>query len=120
MSSAVTNSYSRSDLMQEFLGKPPARVSALACILFLATGCGSQRSEKDYLPAESKARTALDNALSAWQHGQSVGEIAGAGGTVQVVDSDWKAGRKLAEYQILQAEPGSGPPRFAVKLQLQG
>jgi len=107
--------------MQEFLRNRSTRAPALACLLLLATGCGGgQRSEKDYLPAEQKARAALETALGAWQNGQPIGQIAGADGAVQVVDSEWKAGKKLAGYQVLKAEPENGPPRFAVKIQVQG
>jgi hypothetical protein len=87
----------------------------------VAGGCGrGGPSEKDYLPAEEKARAALESALGAWQNGQPIGQVAGASGTVQVVDSEWKAGRRLTAYQIVRAEPENGPPRFAVKLQVQG
>jgi hypothetical protein len=87
----------------------------------LLIGCGGgHRSDKDYLPAEDRARTALDTALAAWRNGQPAGNIAGAGTAVQAVDSQWQAGQKLASYEIVRAEPGGKPPRFTVKLQLQG
>ncbi len=96
------------------------RIAGLACLLLAVTGCGGGRREKDYLPPESKARTALESALTAWQNGQPIGKITGGATTVQVVDSEWKAGQKLASYEIVRAEPGNGPPKFTVNLQVQG
>jgi hypothetical protein len=95
-------------------------IAALACLLLSVGGCGGGPSQKDYLPAEERARAALESALGAWQNGQPIGQVAGAGSTVQVVDSQWKAGRRLAGYQIVNAEMENVPPRFTVKLQVQG
>ncbi len=106
--------------MPEFPRNHLTQAPALACLLLLATGCGRAPSEKDYLPAEQKARAALDSALAAWQNGQPAGKMAAASGTVEVADPEWKAGQKLLGYEILNAETGNGPPRFAVKLRMAG
>src|SRR5262245_25685797 len=109
----------RSEVMRAISCHPWAPAFALGCLMSFLAGCGGgHRSDKDYLPPEDKARTALDTALAAWRNGQPAGKIAGAGTAVQAVDSQWQAGQKLASYEIVKGEPGSKPPRFTVKLQL--
>src|SRR5262245_13571606 len=106
--------------MQVFPRHRGIQATALVVLVLLLTGCGHQPSEKDSLPAEAQARAALDSALSAWQSGQPAGKIAGGSTSVEVADPEWKAGQKLVGYEILSADTGNGPPRFAVKLQLAG
>lgn len=108
--------------MQQFFSTHSIHAAALTCLVFCASGCGggATRSHQDYVPAEGKARAAVEKALTAWQSGQRPGKIDAGGGTIQVVDSEWKAGKKLKGYEILQPQPGFGPPQFAVKLQVEG
>src|SRR5437868_2495972 len=87
--------------------------------LFAATGCAGRPREKDYLPAEPQARAALEAALSAWKNGEPAGKIEGQPKPIQVIDNQWQKGRKLESYQILKAEPGSGPIWFSVELQMK-
>jgi hypothetical protein len=106
--------------MKQFLDGTRFAAAALFGLLLLICGCGGgARSDQDLIPAEAKARTALETVLTAWQNGQAFGPVAIASGTAHVVDSEWKAGKKLAGYEIVSAEPAEGPPRFAVKLRVQ-
>jgi hypothetical protein len=93
-------------------------IFSLGLLLACGAGCG-KRSHGDFLPAEGKARKALETALTAWQNGAQVGKIASGSPTIEVVDSKWKAGQKLQGYQILQAVPGDKPARFVVRLTLK-
>ena len=93
---------------------------SLGFLLACSTGCNTSRSHDDFLPAEDKAQSALETALTAWQHGERVGKIANTSSPViEVVDSKWRAGQKLQSYQILQVVPGNGPTRFVVRLTLK-
>ncbi len=90
-----------------------------ACGLFLlcAAGC-STRSTNDFVPAKGNARKALEQALTAWQNGQS-NQVANVSPKVNAVDSRWKTGAKLAKYEVLSEEASPGGPSFSVKLTLQ-
>jgi hypothetical protein len=88
-------------------------------LLALCAGCNRNRSHSDFLPAEDKARKALETALTTWQNGGPVGKIVNGPPAIEVIDSKWKAGQKLQSYQILQAVPGDGPARFVVRLTLK-
>jgi hypothetical protein len=86
--------------------------------LLLAAGCGGGGTAK-YVPATATARATLPAARDAWQKGDKPGRVAEGPPAVQVVDSKWGAGQKLARYEILGEEPGDGPRWFSVKLTLQ-
>jgi hypothetical protein len=96
----------------------------LTCILLLLTagpiaGCGSQ-SPESYKTEENHAREALQSALDTWKAGKPAGEVGpvSAGPKVQVIDSDWTAGKRLTAYEITEELPGadSVARRFSVKL----
>jgi hypothetical protein len=63
----------------------------------------------------------LEAALSAWKGGQAHGRVANSAPAIEVLDSKWKAGQRLADYQIVKEEPaaGTGPRWFTVRLTLQ-
>ena len=82
-------------------------------------GCSSNSYDK-FIPSEERARQALESALNAWQDGKEPGAIDGAPMPVQAVDSQWRAGKKLVSYEIVNQEPGEGPPVFTVNLTMQG
>jgi hypothetical protein len=88
--------------------------------LFLAVcaGCSGKGYDK-YIPSEDKARQALEAALNAWRDGKKPGPVEGAPMPVQVVDSEWRAGKKLQSYEIIGEEPNEGPRVFSVRLTLQ-
>jgi hypothetical protein len=105
---------------------PPRRVhrsrrSARWIVLVLpltlwACGCSRVRSQ---VPSVASGREALEAALTAWQDGLPVGTIDTTSPPVQVVDSDWKEGKKLAGYEILEETPRmDGRRSFKVRLDL--
>jgi hypothetical protein len=89
------------------------------CLCALLTGCRGTRVASDYVPSQNKARTALETALEAWRSGKKMGLIADAKPAVQVMDSKWQAGQKLESFEILEAEAGTGPQWFKVKLKMK-
>ncbi len=90
-----------------------------AALLALLAGCGP--GPERFVPAEEKARQALETALTAWQHGEPRGPVAGTTApVVQFVDSHHKTGRRLRSFAVLGLAPGSGPRVFTVKLSLDG
>lgn len=89
------------------------------CLLVFLSGCSRTRSEAEFLPAENKARLALETALKAWQDGKTMGLIESTKPAVQVIDNKWQAGQKLAGFEILEAETGPGPQWFKVKLNMK-
>jgi hypothetical protein len=92
-------------------------VLAFCGLVGLLGGCGSDTGK--FVPASGAARSTLEPALAAWQKGDAPGQVAAGPPVIQVVDSKWKAGQKLAKYEILAEEPGGGPRWFSVKLTLQ-
>jgi hypothetical protein len=83
-------------------------------------GCSRRHSHADFLPPEQKARKALETALTAWHDGRPMKDVGASSPAIVVEDSQWKAGKKLESYEIVQSEPGSGPIRFAVRLTIKG
>jgi hypothetical protein len=90
----------------------------IGLFLVLAAGCGGKGYER-YVPSQKSARAALETALTAWQNGQPPGRIESGSPAIQATDSQWKAGKKLASYEIVDEEPGDGPVWFSVRLKLQ-
>jgi hypothetical protein len=86
-------------------------------VVCCAAGC-STRSTKEFVPPKDRARKALDEALTAWQNGES-DQITNVSPKVNAVDSRWKKGAKLAKYEVLSAEADPGGQSFSVKLTLQ-
>ena len=91
-------------------------ILGLGLILACSTGC-TRKSEREFIPAEDRARSALERALRAWQDGGS-STITDVSPAIQVMDSQWRSGQKLADFEIVSAEPGDGPVWFSVKLTL--
>ncbi len=95
----------------------------LAGLLVLTTfGCGS-RSQSEYVPASTQARSALEAALNAWKSGKPYETVADHKPPVQTFDARWQAGAKLESFEILKEldEPDkSAPKKFVVKEQLAG
>jgi hypothetical protein len=98
--------------------KRSGKVFAGALIVLVAcgvsTGC---RKSPDYIPSVQTSREALDTALSAWVNGQPVGPINTVSPPVQVVDTAWWKGQRLASYEVLGEETTKeGLPCFSVRL----
>ena len=58
-------------------------------------------------PSDEVARTALDAALKTWRDGGKPGTVAGTDPPVEVHDTPWGQGDRLASYEILGEEAGT-------------
>jgi hypothetical protein len=65
-------------------------ILSIAC--FLGYGCNRQNIGL----TTAKARKALETGLTAWQNGEKAGKIETSSPPVEVVDTDWLNGKKLA------------------------
>jgi hypothetical protein len=102
--------------------KKPGRAMLILSVCFLAvfTGCSSTGSTEKFIPTEMQAREALEAALNAWVEGKKPGQIEGTPIPVQAADSEWRSGKKLVSYQIIEQEQGEVPPVFSVRLSMFG
>jgi hypothetical protein len=94
------------------------RVCTGALVVLVACGAsiGCHRSP-DYIPSVKTSREALDTALSAWVNGQPIGPINTVSPPIQVVDTAWWKGQRLASYEVLDEETTKdGLPCFSVRL----
>jgi hypothetical protein len=90
--------------------------SALTSIgLFVCSGCGSTPAPA---PAdEGQAKRTLDQALSAWQKGESVEAIKKASPPIVIKDPKWQRGDSLKKFEVDGAGKPSGAEReFKVTL----
>jgi hypothetical protein len=72
---------------------------------------------EDFTPPADNARRALEAALAHWKAGNAPTGIPGKSPAIEVLDSKWKAGQKLLEFEVLEEDvPGAGPRRFRVRL----
>jgi hypothetical protein len=94
----------------------PAVTFLVLILLGGAAGCMRRHAEKDYVPAEGKARSALEAALSAWQNGQPFGQVEARSPSVKVQDFRWMRGQRLQGYEIVNTESVDGPTWFEVRL----
>ncbi len=95
----------------------------LGCLLLAGAGLGcSQKKEfRDYVPQAELARRALEVALTCWQQGQPSGSIEAEGLKIQADDYQWRAGRKLRSFEVLEEVPETaGAMAFRVRLTLEG
>jgi hypothetical protein len=103
-------------LMPSYFVNRMVGTAALASLLCLA-GCGSH-PEARYVPAADTARQSLEAALAAWKNNAPQGAIQLEKTSITVIDSRWRAGRKLENFEILE-ELTANPHRiFRVKLRL--
>lgn len=86
-------------------------ISGLVLLTLVVPACGPSTN-----PSTDTARTALVAALDAWRDGKNPIDLAERNPPVQVIDTEWVGGRKLASYQIIREEPSETDKRFAVKL----
>ena len=87
----------------------------------LLAGAGCKKGPGSYVPSSGKARQALEVALNAWKGGQKPGRLTTMTPPVEVIDARWKAGDRLASFEVLQEEEsdGSKPRWFTVRLKLE-
>jgi hypothetical protein len=97
-----------------------------AFMLFAAlalAGCSRKGGKvEDYTPKPDQARKALEAALTSWKNGDAAGTVPGTKNPrVDVMDSAWQTGQKLAGFEILREESaGQGPRVFVVRLTPSG
>ena len=86
------------------------RVTALlaGCLLTVCAGCSSTSTGK-FVPTETRAREALEAALTAWQEGKTPDQIEGAPVQVRAVDSQWRVREEIDRIR----DPGPGAGRGA-------
>ena len=98
------------------------RRAVLAVGLLWLAGCTKGGKVQDFTPPSDNARKALELALDHWKAGNAPGALPGQTPGIEVVDSAWKGGQKLREYEIVgeDAPPAQnqGPRTFTVKLTL--
>jgi hypothetical protein len=88
----------------------PRKLSALF-LLALPLGCGSPQ------PADpDQARATLTLALDAWRDGRTIDEVSTGSPPIIVADPLWKAGFKLARYQVAETTRAAG---FDVKIPVE-
>ena len=93
------------------------RVLTLTVGLLLLAGCSPGGKVEDFTPPTDNARKALEAALNHWKVGNPPGTVPGTSPTVEVLDSKWKAGQKITDYEILGEDAaGLGPRTFNVRL----
>ena len=82
----------------------PAAAWLASMMLAAATpGCGGQK------PADpDQARATLAMALDAWRDGKSMDEVTNGSPPITVADPSWKAGLKLARYQVGESARAAG------------
>lgn len=102
-------------------GVPMLRMGTRAGVMVVLAVCGlsigCRRKAPDYIPSSDTSRQALETALNAWVNGQRAGPIETASPPIQVVDSVWWKGQRLASYEILSEETSpEGLPCFSVRL----
>ena len=81
-------------------------------------GCGGT-FERSFIPDQMLAEDCLKASLDAWKAGKKHGEVESTNPVIQVVDSKWRSGAKLQEYEILEELPSDGPKKFRVRLTLE-
>jgi hypothetical protein len=90
------------------------RPSLVGLAALLAFGCSG--GGYDTNPSADVARSSLERALSSWKGGGAASSVIEGPPPVQVVDSTWASGRKLASFEVLNAEGGQSDQRFTVRL----
>jgi hypothetical protein len=100
--------------------RPTIRAVFLAGSALLPLTAGGCSNGKASAPPGDVARAALDAALKSWRDGGKPGAIAGVDPPVQVLDTPWARGDRLASYEILGEEAGAAAAekQFNVRLVL--
>jgi hypothetical protein len=79
-----------------------------------AAGCG--KPEARYIPDADVARPALEAALNAWKNGEPNDSIKLEEKPVSLIDSRWRSGKKIEDFQVTE-EVTSNPLRaYKVKI----
>jgi hypothetical protein len=90
----------------------------LALLLVAAAGCGGEGSAP-VAADEDAARKVLDQALSAWQKGETLASMKQGTPPITVADPTWEGGQALKKFEVVGDGKPSGSERaFTVKLWL--
>jgi len=92
------------------------RLRYVLLALALAAGCTKSESHDKFIPAEGRAKQALETALTAWKEGRPKEGLKMGDVGIAVVDPAWSGGQKLTAFEIVEERPGDGPRFFTVKL----
>jgi hypothetical protein len=76
-------------------------VAALACGLAVLAGAGCQPGSPNAPVNAGKGRDALRAALESWKKGDPSTALEKGSPPIYVIDPDWQAGAKLADFEIL-------------------
>jgi len=100
------------------------RVQVWSCLWlagFMAAGCSKKGDVKDFIPDDDIARKALTTVLDAWKSGKPFPQTDATAPKIDVLESDWQAGKKLTAYEIIGTTTGEDQnKRFTVKITLDG
>ncbi len=88
-------------------------------VVALLVGCGAESHER-YIPGTDQARSAVEAALSSWKAGEPHQTIKSHTPPVDLFDARRQAGKKLADFHIVEEVTGQDRPTFKVTLRLAG
>jgi len=89
---------------------------ALVAGIPLLSGCGSSRDQR-FIPSEETAQRTLEAALTAWQNGKlPPHRVQESSPAVQLVDTRYKPGQKLAAFTVLGPTTGDAERCYAVRM----
>jgi hypothetical protein len=77
------------------------RLAALVCGLAVLAGTGCKSDNPNAPVNAAKARETLQAALDSWKKGEPSNALEKASPPIYVIDPDWQAGVKLADFEIL-------------------
>lgn len=96
------------------------RALRLGLLLSLATtsGCGTAKTQEQYIPAADIARAAVEAALVDWKNGNPPGALEGIKPVGHLVDTHRKPGQTLEAFEILGELAAETTRCFAVRVRL--
>ena len=103
---------------RDFVRRIATALAVAACLA--VGGCG--RSSKDYAPSGASAKETLNRALTSWQKGEKPDRLESAAPPVNVSVSEWRNGKVLEKFEIVEEEavPGEANKLFTTNLRLKG
>lgn len=97
-------------------GRKPRGWIALVAGALLGAGCESSAQPR-LVPSDEAAQSALASALTAWQNGKAPPcPVQDAAPAIQLVDTHYKPGQRLAAFKVLGPTTGDAHRCYAVRL----
>jgi len=94
-------------------------LSLALALLLAAAGCGGEGSVPVAADVDA-ARKVLDQALSAWQKGETLASMKQGSPAITVVDPSWESGEPLKKFEVVSdGKPSGSEQAFTVKLWLE-